>query len=79
MASQSFDRVHRSTATLAERRIRSAAGNRLDLAGTVNRYGPPEAVLRSLRTLSPRDLQAQPAATAGTWGAPLQPWPGWQD
>ena len=64
MASQSFDRSHRSTTTLAERRLRSAAGSRLDLAGTVNRYGPPEAVLRALRTLSPRDVQAQPAAAA---------------
>ena len=64
MASQSFDRSHRSTTTLAERRMRSAAGNRLDLAGAVNRYGPPEAVLRALRTLSPRDLQAQPSDVA---------------
>ena len=64
MASQSFDRSHRSTTTLAERRMRTAAGSRLDLAGTVNRYGPPEAVLRALRTLSPRDLQAQPSASA---------------
>ncbi len=60
MASQSFDRSHRSTTTLAERRIRHAAGGRLDLAGHVNRYGPPEAVLRALRTLSPRDLQVLP-------------------
>ncbi len=64
MASQSFDRSHRSTTTLAERRIRHAAGSRLDLAGHVNRYGPPEAVLRALRTLSPRDLQIQPDAAA---------------
>ncbi|MEA2685834.1 MAG: hypothetical protein QOE93_1029 [Actinomycetota bacterium] len=64
MASQSFDRLHRSTTTLAERRLRNAAGNRLDLAGNINRYGPPEAVLRSLRTLSPRDVQAPPAASA---------------
>lgn len=61
MASQSFDRSHRSTATLAERRARHASGGRLDLSGSVNRYGPPEAVLRALRTLSPRDLQASPA------------------
>lgn len=61
MASQSFDRSHRSTTTLAERRMKTASGSRLDLGGTVNRYGPPEAVLRALRTLSPRDLQAQPA------------------
>ncbi|MEA2828691.1 MAG: hypothetical protein QOG43_3130 [Actinomycetota bacterium] len=64
MASQSFDRSHRSTTTLAERRMRHGAGSRLDLSGHVNRYGPPEAVLRSLRTLSPRDLQAQPADAA---------------
>ena len=64
MASQSFDRSHRSTTTLAERRLRGTVGSRLDLAGTVNRYGPPEAVLRALRTLSPRDIQAQPAAAA---------------
>ncbi len=64
MASQSFDRSHRSPATLAERRNRHSAGNRLDLSGRVNRYGPPEAVLRALRTLSPRDLQAAPADAA---------------
>lgn len=64
MASQSFDRSHRSTTTLAERRLRHAAGGRLDLAGHVNRYGPPEAVLRALRTLSPRDLQIQSDAAA---------------
>jgi len=64
MASQSFDRSHRPTTTLAVRRLRGAVGGRLDLAGTVNRYGPPEAVLRALRTLSPRDVQAQPADAA---------------
>jgi histidinol-phosphate/aromatic aminotransferase/cobyric acid decarboxylase-like protein len=64
MASQSFDRSHRSTTTLAERRLRGAPGLRLDLAGTVNRYGPPEAVLRALRTLTPRDVQAQPSDAA---------------
>ncbi len=64
MASQSFDRSHRPTATLAERRLRSASTGRLDLAGNVNRYGPPEAVLRALRTLSPRDVQTQPVAAA---------------
>ncbi len=61
MANQSFDRSHRSTTTLAERRLRGATGGRLALAGTINRYGPPEAVLRALRTLSPRDVQAEPA------------------
>ena len=64
MASQSFDRAHRPTTTLAERRLRHAASGRLDLTGHVNRYGPPEAVLRALRTLSPRDLQISPAAAA---------------
>ncbi|HVF14768.1 MAG TPA: aminotransferase class I/II-fold pyridoxal phosphate-dependent enzyme [Acidimicrobiales bacterium] len=64
MASQTFDRSHRSTTHLAERRLRGALGARLDLAGSVNRYGPPEAVLRALRTLSPRDVQAQPSAAA---------------
>jgi histidinol-phosphate aminotransferase len=64
MASQSFDRSHRSTTTLAERRLRGRAGARLDLAGAVNRYGPPEAVLRALRTLSPRDIQAPPTDAA---------------
>jgi len=64
MAHQSFDRSHRTTTTLAERRMRNCAGSRLDLSGHVNRYGPPEAVLRALRTLSPRDLQAHPADAA---------------
>ena len=64
MASQSFDRSHRSTTTLAERRLRGAAVSRLDLSSAVNRYGPPEAVLRALRTLSPRDVQAQPSDAA---------------
>ena len=64
MASQSFDRSHRPTTTLAERRMRHSAGSRIDLAGHLNRYGPPEAVLRALRTLSPRDLQISPDAAA---------------
>src|SRR5205085_12383398 len=64
MASQSFDRAHRPTTTLAERRLRHASSGRLDLTGHINRYGPPEAVLRALRTLSPRDLQISPAAAA---------------
>ena len=60
MASQAFDRSHRSTTTLDERRRRASAA-RLDLSGQVNRYGPPETVLRAIRSVSAHDVQADPA------------------
>jgi histidinol-phosphate aminotransferase len=60
MASQAFDRSHRSTTTLDERR-RRASSARLDLSGQVNRYGPPETVLRAIRGISAHDIQADPS------------------
>ena len=63
MASQAFDRSHRSTTTLEERRRRVSAA-RLDLSGQVNRYGPPETVLRAIRAISAHDVQADPADVA---------------
>lgn len=52
------------TAGLAERRVRPAPGGRLDLSTRLNRYGPPEAVLRALRDLSPSDVQLRPEEAA---------------
>jgi histidinol-phosphate aminotransferase len=63
MVSQGFDRSHRSSNTLDERRRRASAA-RLDLSGQVNRYGPPETVLRAIRAISGHDLQADPSDVA---------------
>ncbi len=63
MASQAFDRSHRSTTTLDERRRRASAA-RLDLSGQVNRYGPAETVMRAIRGVSAHDVQADPSDVA---------------
>ncbi len=63
-AQRPFRPDHNCTATLAERRVRQPAGHRLDLSTRLNRYGPPEAVLRALRTLSPSDVQLRPEEAA---------------
>ena len=52
------------TASLAERRVRQPAAGTLDLSTRLNRYGPPETVLRALRALVPADVQVPPAAAA---------------
>lgn len=65
MAAQRAFRPDQScTASLAERRVRPSAGHRLDLSTRMNRYGPPEAVLRALRHLSPSDVQLRPEEAA---------------
>ena len=64
VAQRAFRPDQHRTATGAERGVLQSAGHRLDLSTRLNRYGPPEAVLRALRTLSATDVQLRPEAAA---------------
>lgn len=52
------------TASLAGRRARPPLGELLDLSTRFNRYGPPEAVLAALHSLTASDIQLPAAAAA---------------
>lgn len=53
------------TADLAEHRLRRADSERLDLAMSASRYGPPEVALDALRGLTAADLALSPRHGAG--------------
>ena len=52
------------TASLAEHRLRRSEAVVLDLAGGSNPYGPPQAVLDALRSLSAADVAVAPSHAA---------------
>jgi histidinol-phosphate/aromatic aminotransferase/cobyric acid decarboxylase-like protein len=52
------------TANLAERRLRRSETAQLDLSGGLNPYGPPDAVLQALRSLSADDVALPPEHAA---------------
>jgi histidinol-phosphate/aromatic aminotransferase/cobyric acid decarboxylase-like protein len=52
------------TADLAEHRLRRSEAERLDLATSVNRYGPPQAALDVLQSLTATDLATPPREAA---------------
>lgn len=55
---------HDDTLNLAEHRLRRAETAPLDLAGGLNPYGPPDAVLDALRSLSSSDIALPPRHAA---------------